>query len=318
MLMPRPVAVFYHPDCLLHDTGPGHPERAERLEAVKSHLESGPFAEQLHWLEPDPAAAKWIEAIHTPEYRQFIEEACLQGKHFVDMGDTVVCQDSYRAAILSAGAGVKAVDAVLDNGYHTAFCLTRPPGHHASTEKPMGFCLFNNVAIATNYAAEAFGIQRICILDFDVHHGNGTQDVFYGSPSVLFCSLHQLPLWPHTGEHDETGTKGGKGYTLNCPLPGGAGIRRYMEALENEIRPKLEDFAPELILLSAGFDAHRKDPLAGINLEAEDYYKITKWILRQAADHSSGRIVSFLEGGYQLEALATSLSAHMQALVEGP
>jgi len=316
--MPRPVAVYYHPDCLLHDTGLQHPESATRLMSAKTALEKADFSESIHWQNPSPAPTEWIHGIHSPEYRQFIEEACLQGRHFVDMGDTVVCHESYRAAILAAGAAVEAVEAVLSGNYKTAFNLTRPPGHHASTEKPMGFCLFNNVAIAANYAEQAHGIERICIIDFDVHHGNGTQDIFYGSPNVLFCSLHQLPLWPHTGEHFETGEEPGIGLTLNCPFPNGAGIDYYFDALEQEIRPKLEEFKPQLLLLSAGFDAHKADPLAGVNLETEDFYRLTKWILQQAEEFTDGRIVSFLEGGYNLEALAESISVHVQALIEGP
>ncbi|MEX0326592.1 MAG: histone deacetylase [Puniceicoccaceae bacterium] len=315
--MPRPVAIYYHPDSLMHDTGPGHPERAERMVVCHNALKAAPFTDQLHWHEPQPAPAKWIESIHTPEYRQFIEEACLAGKHFLDTGDTVICPDSYRAAILAAGGAINAIDAVLQNGYAAAFSLSRPPGHHAGVESPMGFCLFNNIAIAAEYAEKTYGMERICILDFDVHHGNGTQDIFYGSPSVLFCSLHQLPLWPHSGESFETGSKAGKGLTLNCPFPNGAGIDLYMEALNSEVLPKISDFEPELLLVSAGFDGHKADPLADVHLLAEDFHTITKWILQVAETYTHGRMVSFLEGGYDLEALAASVCAHVQALVEG-
>lgn len=314
--MPHPVAVYYHPDCLLHDTGPSHPETSARLTAAKTALEAASFAGQLHWHEPQPIEAKWLEGIHTPEYRHFIEEACLQGRHFVDTGDTIVCQDSYHAALLSAGAAIGAVDAVLKEGYSSAFSLTRPPGHHASAEKPMGFCLFNNIAIAANYAEVAYGLERICILDWDVHHGNGTQDIFYESPSVLFCSLHQLPLFPHTGEFHETGMGPGGGLTVNCPFPNGAGIDLYLEALENEILPKISAFQPQLFLVSAGFDAHRLDPLADAQLESRDFHTLTKWILTQARAYSHGRVISILEGGYNLEALAESVTEHVRALVD--
>jgi acetoin utilization deacetylase AcuC-like enzyme len=316
--MRRPVAVYFHPDCLLHDTGPTHPETADRLTAAKAALENAPFSDQIDWHEPSPAPANWIHGIHSAEYRQFIEEACLQGQHFVDMGDTVVCHESYRAAVLAAGAGIEAVEAVLSDKYRSAFTLMRPPGHHASTEKPMGFCLFNNIAIAANYAEKAHGLERICILDFDVHHGNGTQDIFYNSPKVLFCSLHQLPLWPHSGEHFETGSGPGSGLTLNCPFPNGTGIDLYFETFEKEILPKLEAFKPQLLLLSSGFDAHNEDPLADVHLETADFYRITKWILQRAEEHTGGRVVSFLEGGYNLDALSESVTAHVQALIEGP
>ncbi len=317
-LMPRPVAVFHHPDCLLHDTGPHHPERAERLRAARFALEAAPFAELLHWHTPAPAPADCIEAIHTPEYRQYIEEACLAGRPFVDMGETAVCHDSYHAALLAAGAAIGAVDAVFREGYAAAFSLSRPPGHHASSEQAMGFCLFNNIAIAAHYAERAYNIERLCILDWDVHHGNGTQNIFYSSPSVLFCSLHQLPLYPHTGETHETGSGAGAGLTVNCPLPPGAGIDLYLEALEQDLRPVLERFRPQLFLVSAGFDAHRLDPLADIQLESEDFHTLTHWVLTQADAHAHGRLVSLLEGGYHLEALAESVAAHVRALVEGP
>jgi acetoin utilization deacetylase AcuC-like enzyme len=301
---------------MLHDTGPRHPETCARLTAAKSALEAASFAELLHWFKPQPVESRWLEGIHSPDYRHYIEEACLQGRHFVDSGDTVVCQDSYHAALLAAGAAVAAVDAVLREGYLSAFSLTRPPGHHASTEKAMGFCLFNNIAIAAHYAEAAYGIERICILDWDVHHGNGTQDIFYESPSVLFCSLHQLPLFPHTGEFHETGMGAGAGHTVNCPFPGGAGIDLYLEALEHEILPKIEEFKPQLFLISAGFDAHKLDPLADARLESSDFHTLTNWILQQARTYSLGRVVSFLEGGYNLDALAESVAEHVRALTE--
>lgn len=315
--MPRPVAIFYHPDCLLHETGGQHPEAPGRLNSAKASLERAPFADRLHWLKPEPVDAKWIEKIHTPEYRQFIEEACLKGRSSVDFGETMICPDSYRAALLAAGGAVGCVDAVFRDGYSAAFSLTRPPGHHASQEKAMGFCLFNNVAIAAQYAEEAYGLERICILDWDVHHGNGTQDIFYGSPSVLFCSLHQLPLYPHSGECHETGTDAGAGLTVNCPFPNGAAIHHYMETLTEDIFPKMQEFQPELILLSAGFDAHSMDPLADIQLQSRDFYTLTRWVLDQAKELTHGRIVSILEGGYNLRALGESVSEHVRALVEG-
>lgn len=316
--MPRPVAVFHHPDCHLHDTGDHHPETATRLTAARTALEKAFFAEFLHWHRPEPVAIRWLEDIHTPEYRQFIEESCLMGRRHADMGETVICEDSYRAALLSAGAAIGAVDAVFRDGYATAFALTRPPGHHAGMEKAMGFCLFNNIAIAANYAEKAYGLERICILDWDVHHGNGTQDIFYGSPSVLFCSLHQSPLYPHTGSPEETGHQGGKGLTLNIPVPAGAGIDFYMEAMELSIIPKIDTFGPELILISAGFDGHRLDPLADIGLESRDYHQFTRMLLQLAEKHTRGRLVSLLEGGYHIQALADSVVEHVRALVDGP
>ena len=313
--MPRPVAVFTHPDCLLHDTGPHHPERPERLTACREALEGAAFAGLLHWDEPEPAPACWIEAIHSPEYRQYIEEACLKGKPFADFGDTVISPESYRAACLAAGSGLAAVDAVLKGGYGAAFCLVRPPGHHASSEQAMGFCLFNNAAIAAHYAQAAYGMERVGIIDWDVHHGNGTQDIFYGSPSVLFCSLHQLPLYPHSGECHETGSGAGRDLTLNCPVPRGSGIESFLEALEMDIEPRLEAFRPELLILSAGFDAHREDPLADLMLESSDYHALTLWLRRMASRFTHDRVVSLLEGGYHLPGLAESVVEHLRGLV---
>jgi acetoin utilization deacetylase AcuC-like enzyme len=316
--MPRPVAIFHHPDCLLHDTGEHHPEQPARIEVAGKALRAAPFAAQLHWHKAEPVEARWIERIHSPEYRHFIEEACLGGRRHVDFGETVVCPESYRAALLAAGGAVGAVDAVFRHGYSASFSLTRPPGHHASTEKAMGFCLFNNIAIAADYAESVYGLERLCIIDWDVHHGNGTQDIFYGSPSILFCSLHQLPLYPHSGEFHETGTGAGTGLTLNCPFPDGAGIEHYIEALEQELGPKIREFAPELFLISAGFDAHRLDPLADRCMESRDYHALTQWVLKEAQASARGRVVSVLEGGYHLEALAASITEHVRALVEGP
>lgn len=314
--MPRPVAIYTHQACELHDTGSGHPESPQRLPVIRKALEEAPFAESLHFYEAVPAETKWIECIHTREYRTYIEETCLKGKSTVDMGETLVCEDSYKAALLSAGAALKCVDAVFRDGYPAAFSLSRPPGHHASEERAMGFCLFNNVAIAAHYAEQAYGLERLCILDWDVHHGNGTQHLFYNSPTVLFCSLHQLPLYPHSGEFHESGAGAGSGLTINCPFPNGATIEQYMEALENELLPVLRSFRPQLFLLSAGFDAHRLDPLADIKLESGDYHRMTRWLRKQAETFANGRIVSLLEGGYHLDAIAESATAHLAGLVE--
>ena len=314
--MSRPVAIFTHPACELHDTGSSHPESPLRIPAIRDALAKAPFSSSLHFHEATPAKANWIECIHTREYRAFIEETCLKGKSTVDMGEPLVCPESYRAALLAAGAAMNCVDAVFREGYPAAFSLCRPPGHHASEEKAMGFCLFNNIAIAAQYAERTYGLDRLCILDWDVHHGNGTQHLFYNSPTVLFCSLHQLPLYPHSGEFHETGTGAGHGLTVNCPFPNGATLDHYMDALENELLPALRSFRPQLFLLSAGFDAHRLDPLADIRLEGGDYLRLTRWLRKQAESFANGRIVSILEGGYHLDAIAESATAHLEGLVE--
>lgn len=309
-----PVAVFFHPDCLLHDTGPVHPECPERIERIRAALAGPAWRDWLHWHTPQPAPAAWIEAIHSREYRAFVEEACLTGRQTVDFGETLVCPDSYHAALLAAGGAIGCIDALFQEGYLRAFNLMRPPGHHACTEKAMGFCLFNNIAIAAHYAHKAYGVERLCILDWDVHHGNGTQEIFYESPSTLFCSIHQLPLYPHTGEQHEIGLAGGLHTTVNVPLPPGAELALYKDAMETAVAPALEAFKPDLILLSAGFDAHRLDPLAGMCLESHDFHALTRWTVDLAVRHGGGRLVSILEGGYHLEALPESVAAHLQAL----
>lgn len=316
--MPHPVAIFTHADCQLHDTGEGHPERAERLRAIRNHLETLDWRNWLHWQIPVACPARWIETVHTREYRQFIEEACLSGRSTVDMGETRICEDSYRIACLAAGGAIGAVDTVLAEGYRTAFSLMRPPGHHASIEKAMGFCLFNNVAIAARYAQMRYHVERICIIDWDVHHGNGTQDIFYASPSVLFCSLHQLPLYPHTGEFDETGIAEGKGFTVNCPLPPQSNLEQIMEALHEDVAPSIARFEPELFFISAGFDAHRMDPLADLCLDSEDYHALTAWVVEQAQQFCGGRVISVLEGGYNIEVLPLAVAAHLRALIQLP
>lgn len=316
--MPRPVAVYSHDLCLAHDTGGHHPECPQRITAIRQALEAAPFASLLHFHTAAPAPTRWIERIHSREYRSFVEEACLKGLSTVDMGETRICEDSYNAALLAAGAAIGSVDAVLRDGYSCAFSLARPPGHHASEEKAEGFCIFNNIAIAAHYAECVYGMERICILDWDVHHGNGTQRLFYASPSILFCSLHQLPLYPHSGEFHETGTGAGQGYTINCPFPHGATIDQYRDALQGECLPAIRQFKPQMILLSAGFDAHADDPLADIQLTSDDYLTLTRWARQIAQTFTQGRLVSILEGGYHLPALAQSTTAHLKGLVEDP
>lgn len=315
--MSKPVAVFYPPECHLHDTGSHHPENARRLEVIKAALEAAPCAQQLHWHQPEPAPVRWIDAVHAEGHRHFIEEACLRERHYLDQGDTTVCAESYRAALLASGAALGAVDAVFRDGYGAAFSCARPPGHHATPDRAMGFCLFNHIAVAARYAQSVYKLDRVCILDWDVHHGNGTQDIFYADPSVLFCSLHQFPLYPHSGDFNETGRGAGEGFTINCPMPNGSAIEHLLEAMNKEILPELERFQPQLMMISAGFDAHREDPLADLNLESKDFATLTHWVQQQANRFARGRIVSILEGGYNLEVLGESVAAHLGALVGG-
>ncbi|MBI3005621.1 MAG: histone deacetylase [Ignavibacteriales bacterium] len=308
------VGFIYHPDYLNHDTGVGHVERPDRLSFLMKHLLQCDIWHSLHHLRPSPAGDEWISKVHPERYLEMIRERCRAGETVLDMGDTHVCKESFHVADLAAGAVLQAVDQVVTGKLDRAFCALRPPGHHAETAKVMGFCLLNNVAIGARYAQQKHGLQRVAILDWDVHHGNGTQEIFYEDPTVLYISLHQFPFYPGTGAADETGEGKGSGLTLNCPMKAGSTQKEYLQAFKEKILPALHAFQPELLMVSAGFDAHRDDPLANINLTEESFAEMTKIIVDVAEKHSGGRVVSVLEGGYHLEALARSVEAHLKHL----
>ena len=304
--------LFTHPVCLAHFAGEGHPERPERLRAVLEALEADAFAE-LDRREAPRADIAHITRVHHPAYVETLLAAVpKEGLVGID-GDTVISPDSGEAALRAAGALVAAVDAVMGGEAETAFCAVRPPGHHAEPGRGMGFCLFNNVAIGAAHAREAHGAARVAIVDFDVHHGNGTQAIFESDPSVFFASTHESPLYPGTGAKNETGV----GNIFNAPLPAMSGSDAFRHAMEGDILPALADFSPELILISAGFDAHVRDPLASLRFEDSDYGWITARIGEIAGKCCGGRVVSTLEGGYDLEALAASAAAHVRALMGG-
>lgn len=308
------VGFLYHPDYLKHQTGPGHPERPERLSYLVNHLLGQPIWNSLIHLQPQHARTDHITLVHPENYVSGIAKACSSGVTVLDGGDTHVGRDSYDVALLAAGAVVEAVDQVMTGKLDAAFCAVRPPGHHAETATAMGFCLFNNAAIAARYAQKNHGVERVAILDWDVHHGNGTQEIFYEDSSVLYISIHQYPFYPGTGAAEETGSGKGKGFTLNCPMNAGSGEREYLEAFHHRILPALENFKPELMILSAGFDAHKDDPLAGINLSEETFGKMTEIVKHVAEMYCAGKIVSVLEGGYDLNALGTSVFQHLDTL----
>ena len=284
------------------------------MRAIERAIKSHPVNDSLLRIEAQPVETRWIESVHTPDYRQFIEEICLAGKGIADTGDTHVCPKSYHVARLSAGAAVGAVDAVGRGVTRRAFACARPPGHHARVEAAMGFCLFNNVAIAARYAQLAYGWERIFILDWDVHHGNGTQERFYADPTVFFCSLHQHPHYPGTGHPWEDGSGKGRGTTLNLPFPSGSTWADYQTVYAQKILPALDSFHPDLILISAGFDAHRDDPLGGIQLVEADFAEFTRLLCAAADKLCKGRMISVLEGGYHLTALGKSVVAHLEAM----
>jgi len=305
------VGFIYHPDYLKHDTGIGHPERPQRLRAVVNHLLTTELWKRLEHLQPSPAQRESLTSVHPEEYVAMIERRCNAGETVLDAGDTHACKDSFDVALLAAGGVLMGVDKVLSGELSSAFCAVRPPGHHAETSTVMGFCLFNNIAIGARYAQKKYGLERVAILDWDVHHGNGTQEIFYADDSVLYISLHQYPYYPGTGAATETGSGKGKGFTLNCPMAIGSGEKEYLEAFHSSIIPALNTFQPQLLMLSAGFDAHKDDPLAHMNLTEDSFAKMTKMMMHVASKHCGGKIVSVLEGGYNLDALALSVERHV-------
>lgn len=305
------TGLFSHSACFAHDTGEGHPECPERLRAVLARLEAEEFL-YLDRREAPRATAEQIARVHPGDFvDRVLRSIPTNGLRYVD-GDTVVSPGSGEAALRAAGAVCAAVDAVMQGDLRNAFCAVRPPGHHAEPDQAMGFCLFNNVAIGAQHARAQWGLQRVAVIDFDVHHGNGTQAAFAADPDLFYASTHQYPLYPGTGAQHE---KGVAGNIVNMPLRAFAGSADFRSAVEKVLLPKLEGFAPELVLISAGFDAHISDPLAQLQLLDQDYYWITEQLLAVAAKTASGRVVSALEGGYDLNALASATAAHVRALM---
>ena len=309
-----PVAFVFHPGCMAHDNGPGHPERPERVKAIRDHLDACGLLSRLLVVEPSPCPADRLARVHHPAYVEAIRRACARAPLRLDP-DTAVSPGSWDAALLAAGGALAAGDAVLSGRASSAFAAVRPPGHHAEADRAMGFCLFNNIAVAARYLQDEHGLGRIFIVDWDVHHGNGTQHLFEDDDSVFYFSVHQFPFYPGTGAAAEQGRGRGRGFTLNVPLPAGSGDDRYLEVFRRDLLPALERFRPEMILISCGFDAHRADPLAGMEITAAGYGGLTE-IVKGAADQlCGGRIVSLLEGGYDLRALGSSAEAHIGALL---
>ena len=310
----------YHPDYLNHEMGLHHPESPERLRAILARLEASGSMTQLVRLEPTPPdqewIASWITKVHTSTYlKDLLRVSPQEGQVALDP-DTSISPGSLNAACLAVAGALAAADAIMQGRVQNAFCAVRPPGHHAESSHAMGFCLFNNVAIAARYLQEHHGLERIAIVDWDVHHGNGTQRTFYEDASVFFFSTHQHPYYPGTGKAYETGAGRGTGYTKNVPLPAGMGDTEYLQIFNTVLRPALKAYRPEAIIVSAGFDAHRDDPLAGMNLTTEGYVALTRVVKEIAGEFCQGRVLSCLEGGYNLEALAASVDGHLRVLME--
>ncbi|HEX5693417.1 MAG TPA: histone deacetylase family protein [Arenimonas sp.] len=303
------MLLYTHPACLSHDPGAGHPECPARLEAVLHAVRAAYPA--LPWRDAPAASREALLRVHAPQLLAAVLDEAGIGPHRLDE-DTALSEGSAEAALRAAGAGVAAVDAVMAGEDLQAFCAVRPPGHHATRGTAMGFCLFNSVAVAAAHAVHAHGLHRVAIADFDVHHGNGSQDIFEGDPRVMYLSSHQSPLYPNTGDPAERGV----GNLANAVLSPGAGGEAFRSTWRESLLPRLEAFEPQLLLVSAGFDGHRLDPLADLSLEAADYRWLSAELAALSRRHAGGRLVSMLEGGYSLSALRACSVAHLQGLAE--
>lgn len=306
---------LYDPRYLEHDTGRGHPERRERLIATVDYLKDQLWFEELGQVSPRLPERKWIETIHSSAYIDRAALACKDGAPFLDVPDVSICADSYDVAMLATGGVLELADRVVSREFNNGFALIRPPGHHAENSTALGFCLFNNVAIAARYLQQQYGLEKVLVLDWDVHHGNGTQHSFEEDPSVVYVSLHQYPYYPGTGAYSEAGVGAGVGATLNCPMAAGSNDEDYRRAFTERIIPKINQHQPQAVLISAGFDAHRADPLAQINLSTEFYGWMSERLMEAADQHADGLLISMLEGGYDLDALPRCVGQHLQVLM---
>ena len=303
-----PTAFITHDDCQLHDMGEIHPECPGRLGAIQDQLLASGIHGVLYHHDAAEATREQLLRVHTPGYLAMLDAQSPRNSTVQIDRDTILTPHTLRAARLAAGAVIKAVDLVMAGVIRNAFCAVRPPGHHAERSKAMGFCFYNNVAVGAAHALEVHELERVAIIDFDVHHGNGTEDIFQRDPRVMLCSTFQHPLFPYSG-HEPTGRN-----IISCPLPPGASGARFREAVMDVWLPNLEIFRPEMIFISAGFDAHRDDDMADLRLTEPDYAWVTRQLLQLAETHAGGRVVSTLEGGYELHALGRSVTAHLKEL----
>ena len=307
------ITVFSHLDCIAKDNGENHPERKERLEVI---IESIKSIDELNISFKDSPLAdfKTISLVHPQNYLEsllaLVPTSGFVGVEKEPYADTILCPQSKKAILRACGAGIESANELMSGVTKRLFCAVRPPGHHAETTRANGFCFINNVAVTARYLQSKFNLKKIAIIDFDVHHGNGTQEIFYNDKSVFYGSIHQHPLFPGTGKENETGV----GNIFNAPIASDITRDEFIEIFETKILKNVDLFEPEVILISAGFDAHKRDPLAGINLESEDYYTLTQNIVEIAMRHCNGRVISFLEGGYDLHALSECIEAHLKAL----
>jgi acetoin utilization deacetylase AcuC-like enzyme len=308
------TALVYHPVYLRHYTGPSHPERASRLQAILRKLRTTHLIDDLQLFEPKAASLDDIALVHSRDYIVSVKALAKDGFANLDP-ETVVSSGSFEAALYAAGGVIKGIDLVLKGETDNAFAMVRPPGHHALPSRAMGFCVFNNIAIGAKYIQKNYKYERILIVDFDIHHGNGTEEIFYEDPGVFYISLHQYPHYPGTGAREDIGRGRGKGFNLNLPMSPGSGDVEYIKVFKDTVIPAANSFKPQVILISAGFDGHAKDPLSSTTLTSKGYYEITTILKELAKSYSENRIVSILEGGYNLFSLADSVHSHLKALM---
>jgi len=309
---------LYDDRYLLHVTFEGHPESPARLSSILSRLTTSGVLEKLTLINAEVANQRWIEAVHKIQYILRFEEACIMGFPDFDHQDNSICRETYEIALLAVGGILRAIDEMMSGVLDNAFCAVRPPGHHAEVDTAMGFCFFNNIAIAAKYLQKKWGVGRVGIIDFDVHHGNGTQHTFENDPSVFYYSIHEHPsfAYPGTGREFEAGKGEGNGYTLNSPVLPGRGDDEYKKMIMKDLVPAFDAFKPEVILLSAGFDAHESDLMSGVNLSTEGYDFITEEILKLVDRHAGGKVISILEGGYNLDTLPILVENHIKKLAD--
>jgi len=307
---------FVYDDIYLeHKTTPGHPETPQRLIAIVERLKAKGLYSELFVLSSKPAAAQWLTTLHSPEYIERARESCQNGTRYLDSMDTPISPRSYEVALIAAGGVLTAIDAVMEKKVTNAFCAIRPPGHHAVKDQAMGFCIFNNVAIGARYIQKKYNLSKILIVDWDVHHGNSTQAMFYDDPTVLYFSVHQYPFYPGTGSEAEKGIGAGLNYNINVPLPAGCRDSDYLRVFQERLKPAALAFCPEFVLISAGFDAHEDDLLGGMKVTSEGFAQLTQIVKQIAEKCCEGRLISVLEGGYGLDGLAASVEAHIRVLM---
>ena len=314
----KKTGFLYDQRYLLHDTGPYHPEMAERLQMIYKGIEEAGLLAHLTHIKAVPVDMKWVLQLHSEAYVRRFEEVCLSGHRFFDSQDNQMCRDTYEIAQLAAGGVVETARLLMEGAIDNAFCAVRPPGHHAERDKAMGFCYFNNIAIAARYLQMQHKVQRIAIIDFDVHHGNGTQHLFEQDPTVFYYSIHQHPsfAYPGTGREFEQGSGLGHGFTKNSPALPGQGDEAYQRFFENDLKPCIERFKPEMMLVSIGFDAHKDDDMADMHVTTEGYSWMSKYVYDLSEEHCQGRLISVLEGGYCLERLPELAANHIKILLD--